>query len=185
VELRGQPIALYGAGTRGLELSRAMTAWSDDLVLCTDGPAGFGSRQRRDLARNGIALEEGRIAGLEGEDGVLSAIRFRDGRKLPRNILFFDTPVHAQSALAQRLGCRMTKSGGILCSQYEATSVPGVFAAGNIVKDVQLAIVAAAEGARAAFGINRSLTREDFRRRSTGEVVVEHPREQPRLQRTA
>ena len=43
--------------------------------------------------------------------------------------------------------------------------MPGVFVAGNIIKDVQLAVVAAAEGARAAFGINRSLTRQDFERK--------------------
>ena len=58
----------------------------------------------------------------------------------------------------------MTRSGSILCGEYEASSVPGVYAAGNILKDVQLSIVAAAEGARAAFGINRALTREDFAR---------------------
>jgi hypothetical protein len=50
-----------------------------------------------------------------------------------------------------------------------------VFVAGNIVKDVQLSIVAAAEGARAAFGLNRSLTREDFRTRTDGNKQVEHP----------
>jgi thioredoxin reductase len=46
--------------------------------------------------------------------------------------------------------------------------VPGVFAAGNIIRDVQLVIVAAAEGTRAAFGINRALTREDFEMRASG-----------------
>jgi thioredoxin reductase len=56
----------------------------------------------------------------------------------------------------------MTRGGNILCKRYEATSVPGVYAAGNILKDVHLSIVAAAEGARAAFGINLALTREDF-----------------------
>ena len=61
------------------------------------------------------------------------------------------------------------------CGQYEATSVPGVFVAGNIIKDVQLAIVAAAEGARAAFGINRALTREEFDRKATGVRRMEHP----------
>jgi thioredoxin reductase len=60
----------------------------------------------------------------------------------------------------------MTACGGIHCGQYEASSVPGVYAAGNILKDVQLSIVAAAEGARAAFGVNRALTREDFARRA-------------------
>jgi len=47
--------------------------------------------------------------------------------------------------------------------------------AGNIIRDVQLSIVAAAEGARVAFGMNRSLTREDFEQRATGRRRVEHP----------
>ena len=34
---------------------------------------------------------------------------------------------------------------------------------------------AAAEGARAAFGINRALTREDFTRRASGSVEIDHP----------
>jgi thioredoxin reductase len=53
----------------------------------------------------------------------------------------------------------------VKCNRYSATSVPGVYAAGNITRDVQLAIVAAAEGTKAAFGINRTLTREDFARK--------------------
>ena len=47
------------------------------------------------------------------------------------------------------------------------TSVAGV-SAGNVIKDVQLSIVAAVEGARAEFGINRTLAREDFERRAWG-----------------
>jgi thioredoxin reductase len=35
--------------------------------------------------------------------------------------------------------------------------VPGVFVAGDVSRDVQLAIIAAAEGARAALAINKSL----------------------------
>ena len=112
---------------------------------------------------------------LEGEDGQLEAVVFKSGRRLPRRALFFDTPCVSRSQLARKLGCQITRKGAIRCGQYEATSVPGVFVAGNLIKDVQLAIVAAAEGTRAAFGINRSLTREDFERRATGAQHVEHP----------
>jgi thioredoxin reductase len=45
---------------------------------------------------------------------------------------------------------------------YEATNIPGLYAAGNNTGDVIFAIIAAAEGARAAFGINKSLTQEDL-----------------------
>jgi thioredoxin reductase len=168
-EMRDRKIAVYGRGERGFQMARAMTAWARDLVLFTDGAARYSAAQRQQLARNGIELEQRRIASLEGRRGELQAVVLADRTRLARDALFFDTPAHGQSRLAESLGCRFGKNGGVLCGAYEATSVPGVFVAGNIIRDVQLSIVAAAEGARAAFGINRALTREDFARRSGAE----------------
>lgn len=175
-EMRGRKVAVYGRRQRGYQMARAMTAWARDIVLCTDGPAGYARPEREHLRRNGIRLIEKPVARLDGSRGKLRAVVFRDGEELPRETLFFDTPSRGQSSLAESLGCRFGRHGGILCGEYEATSVPGVFVAGNIIRDVQLSIVAAAEGARAAFGINRSLTREDFERRATGARITEHPR---------
>jgi thioredoxin reductase len=174
-EVRGAPIAVYGKRQRGFEMARAMTAWTRDIALCTDGASGLSAANRDHLRRNGIELIEDRIAALEGNEGALRAVTFRSGRVLPRSALFFDTPSSEQSNLAAILGCQFTRHGSVKCGQYEATSVPGVFVAGNIIEDVQLSIVAAAEGTRAAFGINRALTREDFDRRATGTRKVHHP----------
>ena len=77
-------------------------------------------------------------------------------------------PSSGQSRLAESLGCEFTRHGGIKSGRYEATNVPGVFVAGNVIKDVQLSIVAAAEGARAAFGINKALSREEFYKKAIG-----------------
>ena len=143
-------------------MARAMTAWARDIALCTDGPSRYSADQRAQLERNGVRLIERRVARLEGARGRLREVVFADGTRLARDSLFFDTPSRGQSRLAESLGCRFGRNGGVLCGEYEATSVPGVFVAGNIIRDVQLSIVAAAEGARAAFGINRALTREDF-----------------------
>ena len=174
-EMRDAPIAVYGKGRRGFEMARAMTAWSRNIVLCTDGAARHSETQRAHLQRNAIPVIEDRIERLEGTRGQLREIVFRGGRRLKRSALFFDTPCSSQSQLAEALGCQFARHGGIKCGQHEATSVPGVFVAGNIIKDVQLAIVAAAEGTRAAFGINRALTREDFERRATGSRRIQHP----------
>jgi thioredoxin reductase len=174
-EVRGGRIAVYGKGQRGFEMARAITAWTRDIALCTDGRSGLPTDSADQLRRNGIQLIEDRIARLEGSKGALRAVVFRTGRVLTRSALFFDTPSSEQSRLAANLGCQFARHGGIRCGQYEATSVPGVFVAGNIIKDVQLSIVAAAEGAKAAFGINRALTREDFDRRASGKRRVQHP----------
>jgi thioredoxin reductase len=175
-EMRGRRIAVYGRRQRGLHMARSMTAWAKDIVLCTHGRANYSREERAHLLRNGIRIVEKRIARLEGARGVLRAVVFEGGEELPRDALFFDTPSREQSPLAKSVGCQFGRNGGVLCGEHEATSVPGVFVAGNIIRDVQLSIVAAAEGARAAFGINRALTREDYDRRATGRRRVEHPR---------
>jgi thioredoxin reductase len=174
-ELRDRKLAVYGRGQRGFQMARAITAWSRELVLLSDGPARYTPAQRRQLERNGIRLIERRVAALRSRGGNLMAIEFADGSLERCAGMFFDTPSHLQSDLAKSLGCSFAGHGGVLCGQYEATSVPGVFVAGNIIRDVQLSIVAAGEGARAAFGINRALTREDFDRRATGSSRIEHP----------
>lgn len=165
-ELRGKALAVYGRRQRGIEMARALSAWTTNILLCTDGPSRYTARQRVDLENNGVRLVEKRIKMLEHARGRLRAVLFRDGEHESCEGLFFDTPSREQSQLAEALGCEFSKNGGVRSGKFEATNVPGVFVAGNIIRDVQLSIVAAGEGARAAFGINRSLTREDFARKA-------------------
>jgi thioredoxin reductase len=174
-ELRGAPVAVYGKAQSALEIARSLTGWTHDIALCTHGRTTLSADDRRSLHRNNIRIFEKPITALRGVGGKLEAIEFQDGGVLERSALFFDTTCTGRSKLAESLGCQFNRRGGIRCGQYEATSVAGVFVAGNVVKDVQLSIVAAGEGARAAFGINRALTREDFDRRAFGVQRVEHP----------
>jgi thioredoxin reductase len=161
-EVRGRSLVAYGKRRRGFEMARALTAWSPDVTLCTNGPAGLSSVARIELQSRRIPLIETEIERLIGSGTQINAVALRDGRSIPCAALFFDTPSHPQSSIAEALGCKFTGTGGVRCDKYAQTSIPGVFAAGNITRDVQLAIVAAAEGAKAAFGINLALTREEF-----------------------
>jgi thioredoxin reductase len=189
-ELRRAPVAVYGKAQSALEIARSLTGWTDDIALCTHGRARLSERDRLGLHRNNIRIFEQPITALRGVQGKLDAIEFADGVTLERSALFFDTACTGRSKLAVSLGCQFNRRGGIRCGQYEATSVAGVFVAGNVIKDVQLSIVAAGEGARAAFGINRALTREDFDRRAWGALHIEHPSmapsptQQPQVHRT-
>jgi thioredoxin reductase len=169
-EMQDRPLAVYGNGARGFEMARAMTAWSADLLLCTDGPSTLTARQLRELRANHVEILTDKISELVGQGDQLQSIRFASGEQRERQALFFDTPCHPQSSLMRQLGCRTTRAGSVRCGAYGETSVPGVYAAGNILKDVKLSIVAAGEGARAAFGINRSLTRADFAQRAAARV---------------
>ena len=162
-ELRDEPLAVYGRGARGLGLSLELIGWSRDIVLCTDGPPEIDADGRERLARNGIAVRQDRVDRLEGRDGRLERIVFARGDALPRRALFFTTGQTQQSRLALRLGCEFNEKGTVRTGKYEATHLPGLYVAGDASRAVQWVVVAAAEGAEAAFAINTDLLREDLK----------------------
>ena len=162
-ELRDQPIAIYGQGSRGLGLSLELTVWSRDLVLCTDGPGEIDAEGLAQLERHGIAVREERVTSLEGRDGMLERLVFEGGEPLPRRAMFFTTGQSQRSALAVHLGCEMNDKGTVATGKYETTHLPGLFIVGDASRAVQWVIVAAAEGAEAAFAINTDLLHEDLK----------------------
>jgi thioredoxin reductase len=160
-EVRDQPIAIYGRGARGYGLSLELTGWSRDLVLCTDGPCELNDEERTTLERNRIRIREDRLVRLEGGD-ALERIVFETGEPLERRALFFTTGQSQQSHLAHGLGCEINEKGTVRTGKYETTHLPGLFVAGDASRAVQWVIVAAAEGAEAAFAINTDLLKEDL-----------------------
>jgi thioredoxin reductase len=162
-ELRDQPIAIYGKALRGVGLSLELTVWSRDLVLCTDGPGEIDDEDRARLARNGIHVREERVIALEGHDGILERIIFDAGEPLARRAMFFTTGQFQRSELATRLGCEVNDKGTVRTGKYESTHLPGLYVAGDASRAVQWVIVAAAEGAEAAFAINTDLIAEELK----------------------
>jgi thioredoxin reductase len=160
-EMRDQPLAVHGRGKNAMGLSLTLKTWSDDVVLCTDGPAGLRAEEAARLAVAGIPVREERIARLQGVDDILQEIVFQDGSTLPRRGLFFSAGQSQRSGLVAKLGCDFTRKGTVRTGRLEGTNVPGLYVAGDASKDVQLTIVAAAEGAKAAIAIDAAL-REDM-----------------------
>ena len=161
-EVRDQPIAIYGCGERGYGLSLELTAWSRDLVLVSDGPCELDDQQRKRLARLGIPIREEKVQRLEGTDGILQRIVFADGAAIERRAMFFTTGQHQQSKLAVHLGCEFTEKGTVRTGKYESTHLSGLFVCGDASRAVQWVVVAASEGAEAAFAINTDLIKEDL-----------------------
>lgn len=160
-ELRDQPLAIYGEGKDGYRLALELLQWSAKLTLCTNGSVQLSAHERERLGRNNIAICEERIARLEGQE-QLEQIVFENGKTLSCRALFFKGPEHPRSDLAARLGCDFTKEGAVGTGEYETTNVPGLFVAGDITFRAQQVIIAASEGAAAAYAINTSLMQEDL-----------------------
>lgn len=161
-ETRERPVVAYGRGHGGCGLALELTCWSGDVSLCTDGPdPDLSDKDRARLERNGIRVIETELALLEGDGSSTERLVFRDGSAIPCAGIFLMPVACEPSHLVTQLGCDLTQRGVVPTGDYEKTNVPGLYVAGDASRRVQFAIVAAAEGAMAAFAINTELLAED------------------------
>jgi thioredoxin reductase len=107
-----------------------------------------------------VKLEVEPILRLDGPASGLRRVVFRSGRAIRCRALFFQGPPRQRSPLAEALGCAFTEKGAVRTGPREEAQCPGLYVAGDASHDVQFVIIAAAEGARAAYAINETLLAE-------------------------
>jgi thioredoxin reductase len=159
-EVRDRPLAVYGRGGGAARFAIKLTRWSADVTLLTDGPSRLNAAERAALGAAGVVVRTARVAALEAARGRLVRVRFVNGSALPRYALFFGSRPRQTCKLAAELGVRFNSKGTVLTSRKQDTGVPGLYVVGDASRDVQLAVVAAAEGAKAAVAIAADLEEE-------------------------
>jgi thioredoxin reductase len=160
-EYADRPVAALGKGDKGADLALMMRHWTADVAACSHGTE-VSVEAARKLKQHGIPLRSEPVVALEGANGGLTQIRFESGPNMERVGLFFSTGCQQASDLSQRLSCKRDEKGGVITDPAtEETSVPGVYVAGDVSRDVLLVSIAVAEGAKAAVAINKAFLRRD------------------------
>ncbi|MER5502280.1 NAD(P)/FAD-dependent oxidoreductase [Streptomyces sp. NPDC002561] len=167
-EVRDQPLAVLGTHPGSVHQALLLRQWSDDVVFFphTMGPT---AQDREQLTAHGVRLAEGEVERLVVEGDRLRGVELADGRVFPRTAAFLFPRMVPHDALLTGLGCD-TDGGWVVTDRTGLTSVPGVWAAGNVVDSRAQVITAAGMGSAAAFAINTDLLHEDVDR------AVEHHR---------
>ncbi|RZK46694.1 MAG: NAD(P)/FAD-dependent oxidoreductase [Hymenobacter sp.] len=161
-EVRDQPLAVYGRGKAVVGLALLISRWSPDVVVVTDGPGHLTDYARQRLRRQGVGVREEPVARLVGTAHTgLRCVEFADGTFLERTALFMHPPQEQRSPLAAALGARHNRKGAVWVDKNARTTVPGLYAAGDMVPGQQQALLAAASGSKAAICLNEALTKEE------------------------
>jgi thioredoxin reductase len=153
-------IAVLGTGTKTVGFALKLLTWTNNITLVNENPDGLSKDDRVTLADFNISVRDQSIARLEGDlaSRQIQRIVFSDGDALECDALFFNLGTEPASKLHEILGCKLDETCGLVwVDRTRQTSVEGVYAAGDITPNSQLAVVAAAEGAMAAIHIHDSL----------------------------
>jgi thioredoxin reductase len=164
-ELRDAPMAVLANGDRAVHMALILRGWTQDVVVLTDGPADLDAEGRRLLAQAGVGIDERPIAQLVSRDGELDAVEFSDGQPLHRRGALVASTLHQRSSLVSQLGLVTTATPltaeAVVTDEFQRTSVPGVFAAGDVSATMPQVAAAIAAGSLAGVGIVQTLLADD------------------------
>lgn len=122
---------------------------------------------RAGLAARGIELEDRAVTEVvSNDDDRLRGIRYQDGTEREFDAVFVAPRPQPNDAVLRELGARRLRNDGVdwvLVDDDGRTSVPGVWAAGNVVSARATVPMAMAAGNAAGAGLNGELLDEDIR----------------------
>jgi thioredoxin reductase len=159
-EVAHEPLALYGGHDGVMASARLISQLTSDLLLLTDRSCPPSTDERAWLAGKGVGILETPLVSL-APDPAGVALYFADGSAVIRRALFVTPSTELADGLATSLGCTLDGASRVVVDRFWATSVPGVFAAGDIAAAKKQVVIAAASGAEAAMALHEDLSRDD------------------------
>jgi thioredoxin reductase len=166
-EMRDHPLAVLARGDRAVHMALLLRGWTDDVVVLTNGPAELDATHREQLGAANVRVDERVVAEFISRDGELTAVEFTDGHPLARRGVLVAATLHQRSSLAAQLGVAAAPPGPVTADAIEIdplhrTSVPGVFAAGDLSAQMPQVASAVATGSFSATAVVQSLLADDF-----------------------
>jgi thioredoxin reductase len=147
-EHQDERLAVLSDNPHAVEQALLLRHWSDDVVLLSPRPLELDAAARASLGRAGVRIEARPVVALRDEGAELA-----DGTILARDaFLVAFTPVR-RTALADALGADLAETGGPVVDALGRTSVPGLFACGDVSTPMPQITAAVAEGVRAAAAV--------------------------------
>ncbi|MPQ98415.1 FAD-binding protein [Modestobacter sp. I12A-02628] len=170
-EVRDQPVGVLSTSPFGVLQAQMWRQWTADVTLFLHTGPEPSDDEREALAARGISVVTGEVAGLETDGGRLSGVRLASGQVVPRTALVVLSRFTARSAVLESLGLAAVdqEMGGQVLGRVVpsgpagATTVPGVWVAGNVTDPRAQVVVSAAAGLEAAAALNADLIAEDTR----------------------
>jgi len=158
-EVTDTSVAVIGTGARGMAEARFLRSFTETVsLIAAEGAHAFDADQLAESAYLGLELVDGpaRIDRL-GEDGIVVVT--------PGGYHEFDSVYPAlgsdcQTDIAIQLGAKLSEEGDLLVDRYQRTSVPGLYAAGDVVSGLDQISHAMGEGGVAATAIRNDICAE-------------------------
>jgi thioredoxin reductase len=134
-EVRDRPIVVCAMGEIAERHAKLLTAWTDEVTV----------------------VDPADVAELHVDNGFLQGLVRRDGSEVRCDAVLVHAPLHRRGELPERLGLALTDAGLVAVDSEMRTSVPGVYAVGDLAVAPQQVAIALGSGHLAGIVVIRDL----------------------------
>ena len=146
-EARDKHVVALGWDPHLVGFAETLKNWAASVTVVTNGIRFQGDDScRAELAGNDIDLLERNAIRFLGSRGDLKGVELDGGEVLEASMVLFSLAHEPRVELGASLGCELDEEGYFAVNSKGLTSVPGVYAAGDVTPGLQLVSVAAASG---------------------------------------
>jgi thioredoxin reductase (NADPH) len=151
-------IAVATADTNPVGHALFMRTFSEDVTLFERGsPSMLDDDDRRRLQAAGVRLVESPLLSVTLDASMKPVMHTEDGEEYSADVFYPMLGEKARSSLAAKLGAETAQCDELVVDEHFATTVPGLYAIGDVVVGLNQIAVATGGAARAAVRIHNQL----------------------------
>jgi thioredoxin reductase len=163
-EVRDRRLGVLGTTESSVHQAMLLRQWSPSVSFFVHALGGLGDEDRLRLKERGVSVVEGEVRQLTSGAGGLTAVELASGTSVECEGLFCEPAARVDTALTDAFGWDLRGDGCVLTDDLGRTSVPGVWAVGNLADPAAPLISAAGDAYRTAVSLNAVLAEEDAAR---------------------
>lgn len=152
-EVRDQPLGVIGSNSRAVHQASLVALWSPDVTLFTHTMPPLSEEDAANLAERGVKVVEGTVERVVVEQDKLTGVELADGSAIARSAVFVAPKMVGNLDFIKAETETNEFFTRVVVDATGRTSVPGLWAAGNVADPMAQLISAAAAGSAAAASI--------------------------------
>jgi len=156
-EVIGKRVGVIGLDEHCAGEATFLRTYSDDVAFIHVGEGSLPKPAAQTLRKAGVEVIESAVRGVTIERRRITAFDFGAGEPRAFDVIYSALGITPRNRLAIQAGAKLTPEGRLIVDDHQQTSVPGLYAAGDVVRGLNQISTAQGEGAIAATDVHNKL----------------------------
>ena len=166
----GTRLIIISSGDNSINYAKEFLGWTENITLFINDNYKMKQEELEDAKKLKIKIVQNDIP-IEitaNKKGSLTGIICKSGRLFSGDVIFYNIGYKVRNQVARQIGCEVDEQGFVKANNMQQTTVPNVYAVGDIATDRHYVVLAAASGALASISIYETLLRDAIKTRRSG-----------------